>query len=125
MPSLAAGEDELVREALDGLFEIASEDRPADVRASLHEQIDELPAEECRTLVEQMVDTDGLAERIRQRSAEGAEQPPRAPDEQLSKVDDALEPLVAWTMGEEGARALEGLDDEDRFHVLFSSLGPG
>lgn len=123
MPPTAAG-DELVREALDGLFEIAAEDRPASVQESLREQIDELPAEECRTLVEQMVDTDRLAERVRQRSAGLPERPPPAPDERLRKVDDALEPLVAWAMGEEGTQALDGLDDEDRFHLLFSSLGP-
>jgi hypothetical protein len=37
----AAGDDELVLQALDGLFDIASDERPASVQANLREQIAE------------------------------------------------------------------------------------
>lgn len=125
MPRSTTGpKDELVREALDGLFGIAAEDRPSSVQASLREQIDELPIRECRSLVEQLVDTDELAQRIREREGSDLERPPRAPDARLRKVDGALEPLAALTMGEEGVRALDGMAGAERFHVLFSSLGP-
>lgn len=118
------GDDELVREALDGLFEIAGEDRPASVQASLRQQIDELDTQECRRLVEQLVDTEALAEHVHQR----ADEPPLAPGadaERLAKVDEALEPLVAWTLGDEGVEALETMGEDERFHALFASLGPG
>lgn len=117
-------DDELVRQALDGLFEIAADDRPSSVQASLREQIDELPAGECRTLVEQLVDTDELAERIRESGGGELERPPSAPDARVRKVDEALEPLAALTLGEEGVQALDGMAEAERLHVLFSSLGP-
>lgn len=122
--NLAAREDELVRSALDGLFEIACDDRPAEVRESLRAQIDEMPVRECQTLVEQMVDTDRLADRVEAEAGEQPERPPSAPDHPVRKVDDALEPLVAWACGEEGTRALKAMEDEERMHLLFSSLGP-
>lgn len=117
-------EEELVRSALDGLFEIANHDRPATFQASLEAQIEEMSAEECRTLVEQMVDTDRLAALVQQRARQKPSRPPSAPDEQVATVDEALEPLVAWTLGEEGTQALDAMDDTERLHVLFSSLGP-
>lgn len=117
-------DDELVRQALDGLFEIACEDRPAAVRASLQDQIDEMPARECRRLVEQMVDTDRLATLLEEEVGQRPERPPSAPDHPARKVDDALEPLVALTLGDEGTQALHGLEDDQRLHLLFDSLGP-
>lgn len=119
-----AEDDELVRRALDGLFEIACEDHPAAVRESLQDQIDEMPVQECRTLVEQMVDTDRLASQVEAETGGPPQRPPSAPDHPARKVDDALEPLVAWTCGEEGAQALEGMEHEDRMQLLFDSLGP-
>lgn len=118
-------DDELVRRALDGLFEIACEDRPEAVRESLSRQIEEMPARECRTLVEQMVDTDRLADRLETETEAQPERPPSAPEAPLAKVDEALEPLVAWRCGPEAAQALHTLDDEERVHLLFDSLGPG
>lgn len=117
------GEDDLVRQALGSLFEIAGEDRPASVQASLREQIGELDTQECRQLVEQLVDTEALAEHVRHRDLEAAV-PPGTDEERLAKVDEALEPLVAWTMGDEGIEALETMDEDERFHALFHSLGP-
>lgn len=122
--SSASAEDELVREALDGLFEIANEDQPAAFQASLRAQIDEMPAHQCRRLVEQMVDTDRLQDLVEEQGRGQPSRPPSAPDEHAEKVDEALEPLVAWTMGEEGRQALQGMEDSERLHVLFSSLGP-
>lgn len=123
-PAPAASTDEkLVREALDGLFEIACEDRPAAVRDSLQRQIHEMPAGECRTLVEQMVDTDQLAALLEDRGREVPQRPPSAPGERGEKVDEALEPLVALTCGEEATRTLQGMEEDERLNLLFSSLG--
>jgi len=124
MRETTPGDEELVREALDGLFEIACEDHPRAVRESLQAQIEEMPAGECRSLVEEMVDVDELASRIREGSQDRRERPPSAPDERLQKVDEALEPLARWKLGAEGSQALAAMDDEERVHLLFSSLGP-
>lgn len=114
----------MVRQALDGLFDIACDDRPASVRDSLHAQIEAMPARQCRGLVEQMVDTEQLAALVREEACRLPNRPPGAPEEHSKKVDEALEPLVAWTCGEEGTQALEAMEDEERLHLLFSSLGP-
>jgi len=116
----AAGDDELVRQALNGLFEIASDERPASVQANLREQIAELPARECRHLVEQMVDTNRLADLVEDppETTEPADSP-----ERVEKVDRALGPLVRLELGEKGHRELADMQDGERMHVLFSSLG--
>lgn len=118
-------DDELVRRALDGLFEIACEDRPEAVRESLSRQIAEMPVTEARTLVEEMVDTDRLADRLEAEADRTPERPPSAPEPPVGKVDEALEPLVAWTCGKEATSALNAMDGEERMHLLFDSLGPG
>jgi hypothetical protein len=124
VPSPSGREDaELVRQALDGLFEIACEDRPEPVRRSLRRQIDEMPVKEARTLVEEMVDTDRLADLVASEAADRPERPPSAPGHPARKVDDALEPLVEWTCGEEGAETIRAMADDERMHLLFSSLG--
>lgn len=120
-----AEDDELVRRALDGLFEIACEDRPASVRESLQSQIDEMPVKECRTLVEEMVDTDHLAALVEEGTSKRPERPPVVHEHPARKVDGALEPLVAWACGEEGTKALHAMEDEERMHLLLDSLGPG
>lgn len=125
MTQAAASEDEqLVREALDGLFDIACEEHPAAVRDSLQQQIREMPVAECRTLVEQMVDTDQLASLVAERAQGAPERPPSAPEPRSEKVDEVLEPLVEWTCGEQGTRALQGMEEDERLNLLFSSLGP-
>lgn len=119
----APDDEDLVRQALDGLFEIACEDRPGSVTASLRDQIDELPEDECRRLVEQMVDADRLEHLLEHGIDADNPRPPSPQDERAEKVDRALEPLVRWRLGEEGRRQLAGVPDDERMHLLFSSLG--
>lgn len=116
-------DDELVRRALDGLFDIACEDRPSAVTDSLHDQIDDLPADRCRALVEEMVDTDRLEDLVRKEAQKAADRPAGPSAGPGEKVDQVLEPLVRWRLGEEGERALAGMPETERMHVLFSSLG--
>lgn len=119
----ATDDEELVRQALDGLFEIASDDRPASVTSSLQDQILEMDPAHRRALVEQMVDTDRLERLVREGPDATPETPQDHPGEEAEKVDRALEPLVRWRLGEEGRRRLDGVPDDQRMHLLFASLG--
>lgn len=115
-------EDQLARRVLDGLFEIACEDRPASVTDDLHRQIADLPADRCRALVEEMVDTERFERMLQARTARGGDRSAQHSGSQ-AKVDRVLEPLVQWRMGAEGSRKLEALERDERAHLLFSSLG--
>lgn len=114
---------ELERQALDALLEIAWEDEPDHVQQALRAQTENLSTEECTDLLDGFIDRSTLADELHLASQGGTEDPVgRALDEeQATKVDAALEPLIDLVAPE--ARAtLEALAPGQRAHVLFSAV---
>lgn len=115
----------LLREALDGLFEIAREDNPPEVIAALREQVEGLPPEACRELLEEMVDKDRLRSYLdKVRSGEGFRaEIPAFGEAEMRKVDAVLDPLARLEQGSQGVRSLHQLSADERAHILFDSIG--
>lgn len=114
----------LLREALDGLFDIAREDNPPEVLEALSQQLDGLPPDECERLLDEMVDVDRLHAYLEKAGREGFDpQVPAFGDEEMRKVDAVLDPLARLDRGQEGVKSLHRLSDDQRAHILFDSLG--
>lgn len=116
---------DLLREALDGLFNIAREDNPPEVVEALRDQLDGLPAQECQRLLDAMVDKDRLRsylEKADTGESFKAEIPAFEAD-QMRKVDRVLDPLARLERGDQGVRSLHQLTEDQRAHILFDSIG--
>ncbi len=114
----------LLRDAVDALLGIAWEQAPPETARALRAQLDELGPEECEQLLTGMVDTDTLRVLIDGADEAGTEpELPSFEDDQMLKVDAALEPLAKLTAGRAGAERVGRLTPGRRAHILFSSLG--
>lgn len=117
-------DEALLRDAVDALLGIAWEQAPPETARSLRAQLDELGPEECEQLLRGMVDTETLRVLIDGAEQAGAEpELPSLEEEQMLKVDAALEPLAKLTSGAAGAERVGRLTPASRARILFSSLG--
>lgn len=117
---------DLLREALDGLFDIAREDNPPEVLEALRHQLDGLPPETCQELLDEMVDIERLNAYLEKAGREGFDpEVPAFGADEMRKVDAVLDPLARLDRGQEGVRSLHQLSDDQRAHILFDSLGRG
>lgn len=116
---------DLLDDALVGLLQLAREDPGLDAD-TLRDQLAGLSAEQREDLLSSVVDVDRLGANLEQAPDTGLAGPPveRLDDEQVELVNAALDPLARMHGGDEGARRLEALSEDERVHALLDALGP-
>lgn len=123
-PSQDPPRHDLLDEALVGLLQLAREEPPLDADA-LRSELAQLSAEQREELLGAVVDVDRLGANLHQAPEPGpmAGHVDHLDEEQIALVDAALDPLARLHAGDEGAKRLASLSEDERVHALLDALG--